>query len=171
MHQAVHCYDGAAAQPRGGRAAKGARCGDATLGLAVLTSDPVVELCYRSGLVSIADLRKVLAVTRSPAVAHAVGERAHARLQRAARSLRSLRAAFEVCAVRVRGLALDAETRLLQLGVPMNAVHPELTSPLREGQAPHHALYAGLLTLNQVCVCWVVLGCVGGGGRACGAAS
>jgi len=30
------------------------------------------------------------------------------------------------------------------------AVHPELSSPLREGEASHHALYAGLTSLNTV---------------------
>lgn len=30
------------------------------------------------------------------------------------------------------------------------AVHPELSSPLKGGEALHHALYAGLFTLNQV---------------------
>ena len=29
-------------------------------------------------------------------------------------------------------------------------MHPELSSPLREGEASHHALYAGLVTLGQV---------------------
>lgn len=116
-----------------------------------------------------------------------------------------MRGAFELCAARVRGVALDAEMRLLQLGVPMLAgerqllsgstracwrgaqaclgtaapevpawerlpaasalpahstilhprterptVHPELNSPLREGEASHHALYAGLTSLNTV---------------------
>lgn len=51
----------------------------------------------------------------------AAQERARLRLAAAAGHLRGLRAAFEVCAARVRGLALDAEARLLQLGVPMNA--------------------------------------------------
>lgn len=77
-------------------------------------------------------------------------ERARLRLGAAAGELRGLRGAFEVCASRVRGLALDAETRLLQLGVPMLAVHPELSSPLREGEASHHALYAGLTSLHSV---------------------
>lgn len=41
------------------------------------------------------------------------------RLAAAAGELRCLRGAFELCAARVRGLALDSETRLLELGVPM----------------------------------------------------
>lgn len=48
-------------------------------------------------------------------------ERARLLVADAARTLRATRAAFELCASRVRGVALDTEARLLQLGVPMLA--------------------------------------------------
>lgn len=48
-------------------------------------------------------------------------ERARRHLAAAAGELRAMRGAFELCAARVRGVALDAEMRLLQLGVPMLA--------------------------------------------------
>lgn len=48
-------------------------------------------------------------------------ERARLQLAAGARALRATRRAFALCASRVRGVALDAEARLLQLGVPMLA--------------------------------------------------
>lgn len=48
-------------------------------------------------------------------------QRARRHLAAAASELRAMRGAFELCAARVRGVALDAEMRLLQLGVPMLA--------------------------------------------------
>ncbi|KAL4451492.1 hypothetical protein ABPG75_007154 [Micractinium tetrahymenae] len=162
MHQAIHwedaawhdcacaatCCYGRATRARSGPCASGKAA--AGLGLQVLTSDPLIEMVYRAGLLSMKDLRALAGCTRSQAIWDVARERARLQLAAAAGQLRSLRAAFEVCAARVRGLALDAEARLLQLGVPMNAVHPELSSPLKEGGALHHALYAGLFTLNQV---------------------
>ncbi|KAI3437572.1 hypothetical protein D9Q98_000025 [Chlorella vulgaris] len=117
--------------------------------LAGLTCDPLIELVYRSGLLSIRDLRAVVSCTRSPTIHAVARERATHHISTAACTLRSMRAAFQLCEARVRGLALDAEARLLQLGVPMNAVHPELGSPLRQGGGSHHANYAALVSLGQ----------------------
>jgi hypothetical protein len=213
----------------GGCGPRSAGGGAPSLGLSVLTSDPLIELVYRAGLVSIKDLRALAACTGSAAVQEAAEARALSAVAAAAAALRATRGAWQLCAARVRGLALDAEQRLLQLGVPMNAggaqgcgggggggggggefpralfgtaalsvvseqhhphttspfyssmiscaapeaaspairkpnaaaarisclplphsVHPELSSPLREGEASHHELYAGLGTFPAV---------------------
>ena len=74
MHQAV--YDWAAEVPADGygrsvrsRTAAGRGCRGAAapspLGLSVLTCDPLIELVYRTGLVSLKDLRALLACTGS----------------------------------------------------------------------------------------------------------
>lgn len=135
MHQEV--YDWAA--PGGGygrstrsrcgaRGSGGAAAGATALGLSVLTSDPLIELVYRTGLVSLKDLRALMGCTGSPAIRGVAQERARRRLCSAAGTLRGMRGAFELCEAQVRGLALDAEARLQQLGVPMNA--GEHTRPL-----------------------------------------
>lgn len=69
MHQAVLQFDtqapaghGRCTRPRNGNAHAPA---GAALSLAVLTSDPLVELVYRSGLVTLRDLRALLCCTKS----------------------------------------------------------------------------------------------------------
>ncbi|PRW20881.1 hypothetical protein C2E21_8558 [Chlorella sorokiniana] len=164
MHQEVFQFDlpagyGRSTRPRSGGSSSGSSGSGggaahapagAALGLAVLTSDPLLDLVYRSGMVTLRDLRALLCCTKSEAIRGVAQERARRHLSAAAGELRAMRGAFELCAARVRGVALDAEMRLLQLGVPMLTVHPELSSPLREGEASHHALYAGLTSLNTV---------------------
>lgn len=95
--------------------------GAPSLGLLVLTSDPLIELVYRGGLVSVKDLRALAACTGSASIQRVAEERALHAVVAAAAALRATRAAWLLCAARVRGLALDAEQRLLDLGVPMNA--------------------------------------------------
>ena len=80
MHQTVFAFDlpakyGRSTRPRsGGGSGSGGGAhapAGAALGLAVLTSDPLLELVYRSGMVTLRDLRALLACTKSEVGAHA----------------------------------------------------------------------------------------------------
>lgn len=80
MHQTVFEFDlpagyGRSTRPRsggGGSGSGGAHApAGAALGLAVLTSDPLLELVYRSGMVTLRDLRALLTCTKSEVGAHA----------------------------------------------------------------------------------------------------
>lgn len=80
MHQAVFQFDlqapagyGRCTRPRSGGGGSGSALAPAgaALGLAVLTSDPLLELVYRSGLVTLRDLRALLCCTNSKVGMHA----------------------------------------------------------------------------------------------------
>lgn len=77
MHQAVHwedaacqgascpaaCCHGRATRPRSGACAGGRSC--TGLGLRVLTSDPLIEVVYRAGVLPLRDLRVLAGCTAS----------------------------------------------------------------------------------------------------------